>query len=229
MSLIKKRFYFLLLTTLVSAFIYWSLVKHNIEKDTIKHGLGWVMLVAPALFLILYINIEKLLRFIVPVSFTIAVCIGVFLGCLSGLFEKGANGLVIQSVIIVCSSVASIVYFYNAGKIKVNDRFMQACSAVAATIMASFSFDFAMSFIDLNWKSLYTGSTLTAITMNAVILALAFMVLMLELNIVDKTQSSKQITDKEAWKFSLDLLVDIAWIYGAVLFLLLRARGRKSS
>lgn len=229
LSSIKKKFFLLLLTCVASAFGYWALIRNNITDSTIENGLGWAMLICPFLFFILYLNIEKLKSVIAQVSFVVAISLGVFLGCLSGVFEGGASGVVLQSVILVFLSVSAIVFFYKNGMIKVDNRFLEMTAATFSVVMASVTINFIMSIVMLGWQNMYSGSTGLAIGLTFVVLALALMVTTIELNIVDKRSRAYNLTPEDSWGMALDLLVDVAWVYGAVLFLLMKIRGRKSN
>ena len=158
-----------------------------------------------------------------------ATSIGIFLGAISGFFEKNADGLIIQAVLTTFCSVFSIRFLYKNKLITVNNKFLNFTIFIFSTLVWIGTANFILSFLVLDWNSLFMGVTPIAIALNAVIILLAFMVFTIDLNIIDQSIKNGSISKNQAWAFSIELLVDVGWIYFAFIFLILRLRGRKNN
>ncbi|MDO9184195.1 MAG: Bax inhibitor-1/YccA family protein [Bacteriovorax sp.] len=224
---IKKKTHTLIVISFLTAFLYWNLVRSNLIGNEIQHGVGWPMFICPFLLFLLYRLADQKFSFTRYIAFAIAICFGVLLGSLSGVFEQRMNGIIIQSVTITFSSALAIIFLYKNKFIKVNDKFDEFFVFVVCVLSLSLLIDFVMSFIDLNWHSLYKGNSTSGIVLNCILLLLGYLVYIIELSIVDEKLNSEMVSKEQLWFYSIELLIDIAWIYFVVFFLLGRLRGRK--
>ncbi len=224
---VKKKTFFLMFISFLSAFIYWRVLSINLVGDEIKNGVGWPAVICPFLFFIVYMFNEKIKQYAWIAGPIMAMSLGIFLGAISGFFEKNAEGLIIQAVLTTFASVFSILFLYKNKWITVNDKFLKFTTFVFCTLSWIGIINFILSYIVLEWHSLFGGVTLIAITLNAIIILLAFLVFTIDLNIIDESIKNGSISKEQAWTFSTELLVDIGWIYFAFVFLILRLRGRK--
>ena len=157
-----------------------------------------------------------------------AVTIGIFLGCISGFFQRNTGGLVIQAVILTFGSALSMIWLYKNKFITVNNHFIRFTLLLVSVISWSIVINFIMSIVDLNWQSLYKGDSTTAIILNVVTLVLGYMVFILDLNVIEEKLRKETASAAEIWFFSIELLIDVAWIYLAFIFIIMRLRGRRS-
>lgn len=225
---VKKKTFLLILLSFLSALIYWKIITLNLVDNEIQNGAGWPSVICPFLFFGLYKLNEKLTDNSWIVGLLMAICIGIFFGAISGFFEKGADGLIIQAVLTTFGSVFSIIYLYKNKIITVNNKFLHFTAFVFSTLIWVATADFILSFIVLGWNSFFVGVTPIAIGLNAIVLLLAYLVFTIDLNIIDEKINAGSISKNQTWAFSIELLIDVGWIYFAVIFLILRLRGRSN-
>jgi uncharacterized YccA/Bax inhibitor family protein len=84
-----------------------------------------------------------------------------------------------------------------------------------------------LSFIVLDWHSFFAGVTPIAIALNVIIILLAYLVFTIDLNIIDEKIKAGTISKNQTGVYSVELLIDVGWMYFAVIFLILRLSGRK--
>lgn len=224
---IKKKTIALIILSFISALIYWWLIKTNLVGDEIKNGVGIPLIFSPFITVGLFFLADSKVQLASVIAYPLAIFLGVFLGGISGFFERAGDGIVIHAVLVTFTSAISIVYLYKNKLIKVNSHFLLFTSCVISTIALSLGIDFVMSFIDLNWRSLYHGSSTTGIVLNAVVLLLGYLIYILDLNAIDESINKELATHDQKCLHSMHLLVDLAWIYFSVIFLMMRIRGKK--
>lgn len=226
---LKIKTLILIFLSFLSAIIYWKLILLNLVENEIQNGFGFPAIISPFLFAALYFYQEKFKGHALIVGLSMAVCLGIFLGSISGCFEKGFNGIIIQAVLTTFSSVFAIVLLYKNNFIKVNNKFLEFTSFVFSTLCIIAFVDVVLSFIILDWHSVFSGVSNQAIFLNATILLLAYLVFTIELNVIDVKINSQMISNNDVWYLSTELLINVASIYLIVLFLIARLRGRNSS
>ncbi len=229
LKIVKNRAIKLILTSFVSAFFYWKLISFNLVGDEIKNGVGIPVVVAPFLLYFFYTMLLSHIKRASLLAYPMAISLGVFLGGISGFFERNTDGLIIQVVLLTFATSLSMIWLYKNKIIIVNNHFMRFMMVLTSVLSITGSIDFVMSFVDLNWHSLFVGSSNTAIALNVVYLILGYMVFAVDLDIIDKKLDHEEGSEPEYWFFAIELLIDVAWTYLAILFLLLRLKGRKSS
>lgn len=226
---VKKKAFFLVFVSFLSAIVYWKVILLNLVGNEIQNGVGWPAIICPFLLVLLYNTKEKFVDYAFIVGLVMAICLGIFLGTISGSFEKGFEGVIIKAVLTTFSSVFAIIFLYKNKFITVNNKFLHFTSFVASTLSLIAMIDVIMSFIVLDWHSFFSGVTTTAIALNAIIILLAYLVFTIDLNVIDEKIKSRVITNNEIWSFGTELLIDVGWIYFAIIFLIMRLRGRKNS
>lgn len=226
---LKIKTLILIFLSFLSAIFYWKLILLNLVDNEIQNGLGFPAIISPFLFAALYFYKDKFKGHAFIVGLSMAVCLGIFLGSISGCFDKGFYGIVIQAVLTTFCSVSAIVILYKNNFIKVNNKFLEFTSFVFSTLLLIALFDVVMSFLVLDWRSFFSGVSNQAIILNATILLLAYLVFTIELNVIDEKIKSQLISKNEVWYLSTELLINVASIYLIVLFLIARLRGRNSS
>lgn len=225
---VKKKSLLLIFLSFLSAFFYWNLLKSNLINNEVQHGVGWPMIICPFLIYFLYPIARSYNRLAQVLSYFIAISLGIVLGGISGAFERATHGIVIQAVTMaLCSSVA-IIYLYKNKWIKVNSLFLEITSYALSSLLLSAFVDIVMSYIDLNWRPMWSGSSDAGIAINATGLILGYLIFTIDLNVIDEKLSSETISKDQLWFYSLELLIDVAWIYAGLLFLLMRVRGKKN-
>ncbi len=229
LSIVKKRAISLILTSFISAFIYWKLIVYNLVGDEIKNGVGFPVAIAPFLLFFFYSYLVKNIHRAFLLAYPMAVTLGIFLGGISGFFERNTDGLIIQVVMLTFATSLSMIWLYKNKIIVVDNHFFRFMMVLTSVLSITGSIDFVMSFVDLTWHSLYVGSSNTAIALNVVYLILGYMVFILDLNIIEIKLNQEQGSQSEYWFFAIELLIDVAWTYLAILFLLLRLKGRKNN
>lgn len=223
---IKLKTSLLLFISFLTAFSYWKIINLNLVGNEIQHGVGLPILICPLLFWAVYLINDKINHYAWLSGILMAISIGIFFGAISGFFEKGANGLIIQTVLTTFGSVISNIYLYDKKFIIVNNKFLRFTSYVLSTLIITSSIDLILSFVNLEWHSFYSGVSILAIILNAIIILLAYLIFTLDLDIINKKINTLSITNNQSWKFSIELLIDTVWTYFAILFLILRLRGR---
>lgn len=225
---IKKKTFLLILLSFLSALIYWKIITLNLVGNEIQNGVGWPSIISPFLFIVLYKLNEKLTDYSWIIGLMMAICIGIFFGAISGFFEKGADGLIIQALLTTFGSVFSIIFLYKNKFIIVNNKFLHFTAFIFSTLIWVVTADFILSFIALGWHSFFAGVSPIAIGLNTIIILLAYLVFTIDLNIIDEKINIGSVSKNQTWAFSIELLIDVGWIYFAVIFLILRLRGRNN-
>ncbi len=117
---VKKKAFLLIFISFIFSFIYWKIIVINLVGNEIQNGAGWPSIICPFLFYGLYELNKKIKNYSWAIGPMMAVCIGIFFGAISGFFERGAGGIVIQAVLTTFGSVFSIIYLYKNKYITVN-------------------------------------------------------------------------------------------------------------
>jgi uncharacterized YccA/Bax inhibitor family protein len=222
---VKKKTLLLLLISFVSAFVYWKILAVNIVGDEIANGMGIPSILIPFLLGGLYMLKDRVR--VMPIALAMSVCAGIFLGSMSGVLERGVPGLVSQAILATFITTLSVVYLYKNKYIKVNNKFLQFTVFIFNTILWILAADFILSFIILDWRSLINGASTSVIVINVLVMLLGYLVFSIDLNIIDQKINNQLLSEDQSWRFAIDLLLDIAWIYLAILFLIARFRGKK--
>lgn len=226
---VKKKAFLLILVSFISAIAYWKIITINLVGDEILNGAGIPSIISPFLFYIFYQLSEKKLKYTNCIGILMAISLGVFFGSISGFFERNTDGLIIQAVSTTFGSVLLLIFLYKNKFIIVNNKFLNFTAFVFSSLSWILSFDVIMSFVDLNWRSLFMGVSAVAIGLNVGILLQAYLVFTIDLNIIDLKIQKDSISKRDSWKFAIELLVDLAWVYFALIFLMLRIRGRSKN
>lgn len=225
---VKKKTLLLLLVAMVSAFVYWKILMVNIVGDEIANGLGIPSLLSPFILFGLFKLKDVKGISVKPIAFGMAVCAGIFLGSVSGVLERGTPGLVIQAILATFVTTLSVVYLYKNKYIKVNNKFLHFTVFLFNSILWLISINFVLSFVILGWKSLLSGSSTSVIFIDLLVMVLGYLVFSIDLNIIDQKIQLNDVSNNQTWDFAIELLLDIAWIYLAILFFIARMRGKKS-
>jgi len=223
---VKNKTLLLLFISFITAFAYWKILAVNIVGDEIANGMGIPSILSPFLLGGLYMLKDRVKA--MPIALGMSVCAGIFLGSMSGVLERGVPGLVIQALLATFITTLSVVYLYKNKYISVNNKFLQFTVFIFNTVLWILAADFILSFIILDWRSLISGASTSVIVVNILVMLLGYLVFSIDLNIINQKIEHEHLSKDQSWRFAIDLLLDIGWIYLALIFLIARFRGKKS-
>lgn len=185
---------------------------------------GWIMIGAIAGFVTALITIFN--KRASPVTAPIyAVCQGVMLGGISGLFESRFPGIVMQAVLLTFGTLGALLLAYTSRLIRVTENLKLGIVAATGGIALFYLVSWILSFFHMNIPMIY-GSGPVGIIFSAVIVVVAALNLVLDFDFIE--QGAEQGAPKYMeWYAAFGLIVTLVWLYMEILRLLSKLQNRR--
>jgi uncharacterized YccA/Bax inhibitor family protein len=151
---------------------------------------------------------------------------GVFLGAISGFFDKMYPGVVIQAVLLTCGTFVCLLLAYRSGLIKATENFKLGIVAATGGIFLIYMVSFVLSFFGVNVPFIH-GNGIFSIVFSLVVVVIAALNLVLDFDFIEQGEA-KGAPKYMEWYASFGLLVTLVWLYLEILKLLIKLNGRRN-
>jgi uncharacterized YccA/Bax inhibitor family protein len=151
---------------------------------------------------------------------------GVFLGAISGFFDKMYPGVVIQAVLLTCGTFVCLLLAYRSGLIKATENFKLGIVAATGGIFLIYMVSFGLSFFGVNVPFIH-GNGIFSIVFSLVVVVIAALNLVLDFDFIEQGEAKGSPKYME-WYASFGLLVTLVWLYLEILKLLIKLYGRRN-
>lgn len=218
---VNKTFILLLLVVLPAAWTWrqFSMVGHNPAAVQ-----TWMMVGLIGGFILSLATIFK--KNWAPMTAPLyAVAEGLFLGGLSGIFEKNYPGIVSQAVSLTIATLLIMLVAYQSGWIRPTERFKWGIVAATGAIALVYFVSIILSFFNVNVPFI-TGSSLFSILFSFFVVGIAALNFILDFDFIE--QGSKGGAPKYMeWYGAFALMVTLIWLYIEILRLLAKINDRR--
>lgn len=154
-----------------------------------------------------------------------AVAEGLFLGGLSGIFEKSYPGIVIQAVSLSIATLLVMLLAYQSGWIRPTERFKLGVVAATGAIALVYIVSMVLGFFHVNVPFI-TGSGLFSILFSIFVVGIAALNFILDFDFI--AQGSRAGVPKYMeWYGAFALMVTLIWLYIEILRLLAKLNDRR--
>jgi uncharacterized YccA/Bax inhibitor family protein len=154
---------------------------------------------------------------------------GLFVGGISAYFnfafQETYPGIIMHAVVITLAVAASMYFLYTFRVIKVTEKFRSILLIATASIAVFYLLTWVLSFFNIRFEFLTTGSTFGIIFSLAVI-AIAALNLLLDFDMIERGSEAGAPKYME-WYGAFGLLVTLVWLYLEILRLLAKMQSRK--
>ncbi len=187
-------------------------------------GSGWAMLGGIAGFIVALITIfnKKAAPFTAPVY---AVCQGIMLGGISGIFEARFPGIVMQAVLLTFGTLGALLLAYTSRLIKATENFKLGIVAATGGIALFYLVSMILGFFGVQIPLIY-GSGPVGIGFSAVVVVIAALNLVLDFDFIEQGVERGAPKYME-WYAAFGLIVTLVWLYLEILRLLSKLQGRR--
>lgn len=154
-----------------------------------------------------------------------AVAEGLFLGGISGIFEKSYPGIVTQAVSLSIATLLVMLVSYQAGWIRPTERFKWGVVAATGAIALVYIVSMVLGFFSINVPFI-TGSGIFSILFSVFVVGIAALNFILDFDFID--QGSRGGAPKYMeWYGAFALMVTLIWLYIEILRLLSKINDRR--
>ena len=150
---------------------------------------------------------------------------GVFLGAISGFFDKMFPGIVIQAVLLTFGTFFCLLMAYRSGLIKATENFKLGIVAATGGIFLIYMVSFALGFFGIQIPYIH-GNGIVGIIFSLVVVVIAALNLVLDIDFIEKGEANGAPKYME-WYASYGLLVTLVWLYLEILKLLMKLASKK--
>ncbi|BDD04788.1 Bax inhibitor-1/YccA family protein [Aureibacter tunicatorum] len=178
---------------------------------------GLAMMGAIGGFLLALVTAFKMewARFTAPIY---AVFEGLFLGAVSGVFERSYPGIAIEAVMGTMGTLLTMLIIYKMGLVKVTNKFRMGVFAATGGIFLVYLFSWILSLFGVHSGFLYSGS-LFSIGFTIFAIIIAALNLVLDFDFIVRGEESGLPKYME-WYGAFGLMVTLVWLYIEILNLL---------
>lgn len=154
-----------------------------------------------------------------------AVAEGLFLGGLSGIFEKSYPGIVVQAVSLSIATLLVMLLAYQSGWIRPTERFKLGVVAATGAIALVYIVSMVLGFFNVNVPFI-TGSGIFSILFSVFVVGIAALNFILDFDFI--AQGSRAGVPKYMeWYGAFALMVTLIWLYIEILRLLAKLNDRR--
>lgn len=154
-----------------------------------------------------------------------AVMEGLFLGGISGIFEKSFPGIVMQAVSLSIATLLVMLAAYRAGWIRPTERFKWGVVAATGAIALVYFVSMILGFFHIH-VSLITGSSLFSILFSLFVVGIAALNFILDFDFIEQGSRSG-VPKYMEWYGAFALMVTLVWLYIEILRLLSKINERR--
>lgn len=204
---------------LVSSFFTWNLFFQGaMDKVNLLTTVGAVL--GFVLYLVILFN-TKTARVLAPAY---AVCEGLVLGGLSGIFEKSFPGIVMSAVGLTFAAFGVTLLLYRTGVVRYTEKFRSVLMVSMFSILGIYLISFLGSFFGMQIPQIFSSSPI-GIGFSVLVCIIAAANFIMDFDFIE--QGSRNFLSKDyEWLASVGLLVTLVWLYMEVLRLLAKLRDR---
>ncbi len=219
---VNKTLVLLLLVVLPATWV-WRQFYLAGQTETAVQGSMWVGLIGGFLLSLVTIFKKNWAPLTAPAY---AVMQGLFLGGISGIFEKSYPGIVSQAISLSIGTLLAMLATYQAGWLRPTERFKLGVIAATGGIALVYFVAIVLSFFHINVPFI-TGSSLFSILFSVVVVAVAALNFILDFDFIE--QGTKNGVPKYMeWYGAFALMVTLIWLYIELLRLLAKINDRRS-
>lgn len=154
-----------------------------------------------------------------------AVMQGLFLGGLSGIFEKSYPGIVLQAVSLSIATLLVMLVAYQSGWIRPTERFKWGVIAATGAIALVYFATIILSFFHIN-VPFVNGSGILSILFSVFVVGIAALNFILDFDFIEQG-SRGGVPKYMEWYGAFALMVTLIWLYIEILRLLAKINGRR--
>lgn len=158
-----------------------------------------------------------------------AILEGIFVGAISAyfnfLFQEKYPDIIMHAVLITFAVAAGMYLLYSLQLIRVTEKFRSVLMVATASIAIFYLLTWVLSFFDIQFAFLSTGSTF-GILFSLAVIAIAALNLLLDYDMIEQGAAMGAPKYME-WYGAFGLLVTLVWLYLEILRLLAKLNSRK--
>lgn len=158
-----------------------------------------------------------------------AILEGIFVGAISAyfnfLFQEKYPDIIMHAVLITFAVAAGMYLLYSLQLIRVTEKFRSVLMVATASIAIFYLLTWVLSFFDIQFALLNTGSTF-GIVFSLAVIAIAALNLLLDYDMIEQGAAMGAPKYME-WYGAFGLLVTLVWLYLEILRLLAKLNSRK--
>jgi uncharacterized YccA/Bax inhibitor family protein len=164
---------------------------------------------------------QKLAPYLAPAY---AVCEGLLLGAISGMYANAFNGIVVQAVLLTVGLLCVMLLAYSTGVIKATPMLMKGIIAATGAICLTYLVTFVLSLCGVQGVNMIHQGGTVGIIFSLVVVGVAAFNFILDFHAIEMGSRSGAPKYME-WYCAYGLLVTLAWLYLEVLRLLAKIRS----
>lgn len=153
-----------------------------------------------------------------------AVCEGLFLGGISGVFESRYPGIALQAVGLTFGTLFALLAAYSTGLIKPSENFKLGIVAATGAICLFYLASMALGFFGISMPLIH-GSGPIGIAFSLFVVAIAALNLVLDFDFIENGVANGAPKYME-WFAAFGLVVTLVWLYIEILHLLAKLNRR---
>lgn len=154
-----------------------------------------------------------------------AVMQGLFLGGISGIFEKSFPGIVVQAVSLSMATLLVMLAAYQGGWIRPTERFKWGIIAATGGIALVYFASIILSFFHINVPFI-NGNGLISILFSVFVVGIAALNFILDFDFIEQG-SRGGVPKYMEWYGAFALMVTLIWLYIEILRLLAKINSRR--
>lgn len=154
-----------------------------------------------------------------------AVAEGLFLGGISGIFEKSYPGIVGQAVSLSIATMLVMLVSYQAGWIRPTERFKWGVIAATGAIALVYFASIILGFFHISVPFI-NGSGIFSILFSVFVVGIAALNFILDFDFIDQG-SRGGVPKYMEWYGAFALMVTLIWLYIEILRLLAKINDRR--
>lgn len=154
-----------------------------------------------------------------------AVMQGLFLGGVSGIFEKSYPGIVTQAVSLSIATLLVMLVAYQAGWVRPTERFKWGVVAATGAIALIYFAAIILGFFNINVPFI-TGSSIFSILFSVFVVGIAALNFILDFDFIEQG-SRRGVPKYMEWYGAFALMVTLIWLYIEILRLLAKINDRR--
>jgi uncharacterized YccA/Bax inhibitor family protein len=147
-----------------------------------------------------------------------ALAEGLFLGAISGMYERAFHGIVPQAALATLGTMAAMLFAYRSGVIRPTQGFMMGVAAATGGIALMFFVAMIASFFGIHFSFLYSPSPI-GIGISLVIVVVAALNLIIDFHSIYMAAQHGAPKYYE-WYSAFGLMVTLIWLYIEIIRLL---------
>jgi uncharacterized YccA/Bax inhibitor family protein len=218
---VNKTAVLLLLVVLPAAWVWKQFYLAGQNPAAVQ---GWMLVGLFGGFILSLVTIFK--KNWAPISAPLyAVMQGLFLGGISGTFEKSYPGIVMQAVSLSMATLLVMLVAYQAGWIRPSERFRWGIVAATGAIALVYFASIILGFFNIQIP-IVTGSSLFSILFSFFVVGIAALNFILDFDFIEQG-SRGGVPKYMEWYGAFALMVTLIWLYIEILRLLAKINERR--